>query len=92
MLVERRHPSGEPERVRLTVEEGLPLRTPIPTACVGVLAALDGRRPLRGAIDFAARGTSTSPEALTGDCLHALADLVGRGLLSVAEPNAAVAR
>jgi hypothetical protein len=81
MVVERRYPSGEPERARLSIEKGLPLTGRIPTACVPVISALDGRRPLREAIDIAARDTSRSPEALTGDCLSALTDLVGRGLL-----------
>ena len=75
MLVERRHPSGERERVRLTTEEGLPLRTPIPTACVDVLAALDGRRPLRQAL---------GSDALAAECLPTLTDLLGRGLLVAA--------
>jgi methylase of polypeptide subunit release factors len=81
MIVERRHPSGEPERARLSVEEGLPLSGRVPTACVAVISALDGQRPLREAIGIAARDASTSPEALTGACLAALRDLVARGLL-----------
>jgi methylase of polypeptide subunit release factors len=81
MVVERRYPSGEPERARLSVEKGVPLTGRIPTACVPVISALDGQRSLREAIDIAAHATSRSPEALTGDCLSALTDLVGRGLL-----------
>jgi hypothetical protein len=81
MVVERRHPSGESERARLSVEQGLPLTGRIPTACVPVIAALDGRRTLRDAIDIAARNASKSPEARAEDCLPALRDLVARGLL-----------
>jgi methylase of polypeptide subunit release factors len=81
MVVERRRPSGEPERARLSVEEGLPISGRISTACVQVIAALDGRRSLRDAIDLAARACGTSDEALTNECLPTLTDSLGRGLL-----------
>lgn len=81
MLVERRRPSGELDRVRLTVEEGIPLPGRIPSACVAVLAGLDGRRALHQAIDTAARDTGRSRQALTEECLPALRELLARGLL-----------
>jgi methylase of polypeptide subunit release factors len=81
MLVERREPSGTLERARLTVEEGIPLAGRIPAACLPVVAALDGRRPLRKAIELAARKSGVSSEALTTECVPTLCELLARGLL-----------
>ncbi|MGH2933136.1 MAG: methyltransferase [Gaiellaceae bacterium] len=76
MLVERRHPSGAFERARLAVEEGLPLTGRLPEECVGVIAALDGRRTVRRAI-AAARASEQA-------CLPVMRDLLARGLLAPA--------
>ena len=73
MLVERRYPSGEPVRTRLSNEEGLPISARIPAACARVVAALDGRRSLREAIEIG--------DAVADECLPAMADLLARGLL-----------
>ena len=83
MLVERREPTGALERARLTVEEGIPLAGRIPPACLPVVAALDGRRPLRRAIETAARKGGVTSEALAAECLPTLCELLARGLLVV---------
>ena len=87
LLVERRTPTGALERARLTVEEGLPLAGRIPPACLPVVAALDGRRPLRKAVEAAARASGVTTEAVEAQCLPTLAELLGRGLLVVQAPR-----
>jgi methylase of polypeptide subunit release factors len=87
MLVERREPSGALERARLTVEEGIPLAGRIPPACHPVVAALNGRRPLRTAIEAAARRSGVPTEALTTECLPTLTELLARGLLVAQAPG-----
>ena len=72
-LVERRRPGGEPDRVRLSADEGMRLLGRMPAACVSVLDALDGERTVGAAI--AAAGADPA------ECLPALRDLLGRGLL-----------
>jgi methylase of polypeptide subunit release factors len=84
MLVERREPTGALERARLTVEEGIPVAGRIPPACLPVVAALDGRRPLRKAIETAARKSGVTTEALAAECLPILGELLARGLLVAA--------
>jgi hypothetical protein len=81
MLVERRLPGGELERGRLTVEQGLPLSGRVPLAVAPVLAALDGSRPLAEVVAEAARSAKVSLEALAGEGVPALRELVARGLL-----------
>ena len=86
LLVERRTPAGELDRVRVTVEEGLPLLGRVPVAAAPVLAALDGRRPLADAIASAAAQARVSKEALSAECLPVLRELILRGLLVAARP------
>jgi hypothetical protein len=86
ILVERREPTGSLERARLTVDEGIPLGGRIPTACLPVVAGLDGRRPLRRVIETAARKSGVSAEALAAECLPTLCELLARGLLVVPAP------
>ena len=72
LLVERRHGGGL-ERARVTVDEGLPVRVPVPAAVAPVLAALDGRRPVSELLD----------QGLRSAALPVLRALVERGLLVV---------
>jgi hypothetical protein len=84
LLVERRLPGGALERARVTVEQGIPLPGRVPVAVAPVLAALDGRRPLVDVVESAALAGGVSPEALSAECVPALRELVGRGLLVAA--------
>jgi methylase of polypeptide subunit release factors len=72
-LVERRRPGGEVERARLSIDEGMRLFGRMPVSCVAVLDALDGTHTVAEAIEAA--------DATEGECLPALLDLLGRGLL-----------
>jgi hypothetical protein len=83
LLVERRLPGGELERGRLTVEQGLPLNGRVPLAVAPVLAGLDGKRPLAEVVEAVARSAGVSTEALSGESVPALRELVARGLLVV---------
>ena len=74
-----RYIDGELERGRLTVEEGIPLSGRVPLSVAPVLAGLDGRRLLREVLEDVAAGRSA--EALAGEAVPALRELVARGLL-----------
>jgi methylase of polypeptide subunit release factors len=74
-LLVTRHRAGGLERARVTVDEGLPLRVPVPAAVAPVLAALDGRRPVSELLD----------QELRAAALPVLRTLVERGLLVVGE-------
>jgi SAM-dependent methyltransferase len=86
LLVERHEPSGALERARLTVEQGVQVAGRIPPACLPVVAALDGRQPLRAVLEAAARTKGVTTEALTAQCLPTLAELLARGLIVAGDP------